>query len=142
MPKVTFEGEYHHINNVGINLMPVQRPIPIWIGGSADIVLRRAARVGDGWIAATTSFDDFKLNLTKLSGYLEGFGREKHDFRIINYLSLRKIPPEDRGEILNQWQNLGVTHAVILPSKEGVANGHQLQGYIDQLRMFIMEYGD
>jgi alkanesulfonate monooxygenase SsuD/methylene tetrahydromethanopterin reductase-like flavin-dependent oxidoreductase (luciferase family) len=27
---------------------PVQRPIPIWFGGSSDAVVRRAARLGDG----------------------------------------------------------------------------------------------
>ena len=29
---------------------PVQRPIPIWFGGSSDAAVTRAARLGDGWM--------------------------------------------------------------------------------------------
>ncbi len=142
IPKVTFEGEYHHIKNMGINLLPVQRPIPIWIGGSADIVLRRAARIGDGWLATITSFDKFKINVTKLRGYLDEFGRKKQDFRIVNYLPLGKIPQEEWGELLSKWRNLGISHAVILPSTDWGADDHQLQGYIEQLRKFMVEYNN
>src|SRR5207248_1546111 len=48
-PVVTFKGRWHHIDAAGINPLPVQRPIPIWIGGEADAVLKRVARIGDGW---------------------------------------------------------------------------------------------
>ncbi len=49
-PLVTFTGRYHTIRSLGINPLPVQRPIPLWFGGSAGPVLRRMARFGDGWI--------------------------------------------------------------------------------------------
>src|SRR5438046_150863 len=51
-PLVNFKGAYHVINNAGLNPMPVQRPIPIWFGGSAEPALRRAARLADGWMPA------------------------------------------------------------------------------------------
>src|SRR5690606_34184587 len=47
-PLVKFDSQWHHINDAGINPMPVQRPIPIWFGGGADVVLQRMARIGDG----------------------------------------------------------------------------------------------
>src|SRR4029453_17668221 len=46
---VTFTGRWHKITDAGINPLPVQRPIPIWLGGGAEQVLRRIARLGDGW---------------------------------------------------------------------------------------------
>ncbi|MGH2443796.1 MAG: LLM class F420-dependent oxidoreductase, partial [Chloroflexota bacterium] len=46
---VTFHGRWHTVEAAGINPMPVQRPIPIWIGGSSEVTLRRVARIGDGW---------------------------------------------------------------------------------------------
>ena len=49
---VTFEGRWHKITDAGINPLPVQRPIPLWLGGSADRVVRRVARLGDGWMFA------------------------------------------------------------------------------------------
>ena len=46
---VNFEGRYHKITHAGINPLPVQRPIPVWFGGGAPQVVRRIARMGDGW---------------------------------------------------------------------------------------------
>src|SRR5262249_54783871 len=40
-PIVDFEGKWERIPEAGINPLPIQRPIPIWIGGTADAVLRR-----------------------------------------------------------------------------------------------------
>ena len=53
--EVTFEGQWDHVEGAGINPLPVQRPIPIWIGpgggGQAPAVLRRVGRLADGWFA-------------------------------------------------------------------------------------------
>jgi probable F420-dependent oxidoreductase len=46
---VTFEGGWHKIIDAGINPGPLQRPIPVWFGGSDERALRRLARLGDGW---------------------------------------------------------------------------------------------
>src|SRR4029453_17570978 len=48
-PVVDFEGRWHRIPRAGINPLPVQRPIPIWMGGSAEVAIRRAARLADGF---------------------------------------------------------------------------------------------
>ena len=47
---VNFEGRWHSIPDAGINPLPIQQPIPIWLGGGADAVIKRIARVGDGWM--------------------------------------------------------------------------------------------
>ena len=49
-PLVSFQGREHILSDAGIKPLPVQRPIPIWFGGSSDPVLRRMARLGDGWM--------------------------------------------------------------------------------------------
>src|SRR3712207_5049701 len=46
---VDFQGRWHTITAAGINPLPVRRPIPLWIGGTAEPVLRRIGRLGDGW---------------------------------------------------------------------------------------------
>jgi probable F420-dependent oxidoreductase len=48
---VSYEGRWHKITAAGVNPLPVQRPIPIWIGGSVEAVFKRAGRIADGWIA-------------------------------------------------------------------------------------------
>jgi probable F420-dependent oxidoreductase len=46
---VTFEGADEQVVGAGISPLPVQRPIPIWIGGSAPRAYRRIGRLADGW---------------------------------------------------------------------------------------------
>jgi probable F420-dependent oxidoreductase len=43
-------GQFQKITEAGINPLPLQRPIPIWVGGIAPASMRRAARLGDGWL--------------------------------------------------------------------------------------------
>jgi probable F420-dependent oxidoreductase len=47
---VTLGGRHHRISDAGLNPLPVQRPIPVWMGGESEVVQRRTARVADGWM--------------------------------------------------------------------------------------------
>lgn len=51
-PAFTEDGPFHRITDAGINPLPVQRPIPIWIGGWSEAAIARAVRLGDGWMPA------------------------------------------------------------------------------------------
>lgn len=46
---VTYEGKWHKITDAGLNPLPVQRPIPVSFGGTSEPLMRRLARIGDGW---------------------------------------------------------------------------------------------
>ena len=46
---VTVDGRFHHITAAGLAPLPIQRPIPIWIGAFAPAALRRVGRIADGW---------------------------------------------------------------------------------------------
>ena len=46
---VTFRGEHEQVIGAGISPMPIQQPIPIWIGGQSAPAYRRAGRLADGW---------------------------------------------------------------------------------------------
>jgi probable F420-dependent oxidoreductase len=48
-PTVTFEGEYERVTGAGLNPMPVQRPIPLWIGAASPRAYQRVGRLADGW---------------------------------------------------------------------------------------------
>ena len=53
--KVTFEGEHFHYKDASISPRPVNKNIPLWIGGSSKVAIRRTARVGTGWQAGAES---------------------------------------------------------------------------------------
>jgi probable F420-dependent oxidoreductase len=48
-PSVTFEGKYERVTGAGLAPLPVQRPIPVWLGAVAEPALRRVGRLADGW---------------------------------------------------------------------------------------------
>jgi probable F420-dependent oxidoreductase len=48
-PVVTFDGEFHRVTGAGLAPLPVQRPIPVWIGAASAPGYRRAGRLADGW---------------------------------------------------------------------------------------------
>lgn len=52
--EVTFKGRWEDLPGGGINPRPVQKPIPIWIGGAADAAVQRAGRLADGILLAPT----------------------------------------------------------------------------------------
>jgi len=59
-----FEGRYVAFRDVAFEPKPAQQPyLPIWIGGDADAVLRRAARHASGWWPFLTSPEDFPARL-------------------------------------------------------------------------------
>lgn len=47
---IDYQGEWHRIDHAGIRPLGVQRPLPIWIGGSAEVAVRRGARIADGFM--------------------------------------------------------------------------------------------
>jgi probable F420-dependent oxidoreductase len=46
---VSFDGAYETVTGAGLAPLPVQRPIPVWIGAASDPGYRRAGRLADGW---------------------------------------------------------------------------------------------
>lgn len=138
--KVDFNGEYHHLQSIGINLLPIQQPIPIWIGGTADIVLRRAARLAQGWIVDESLSNNLDLVIDKIWRYLDESGRDKKDFKIIKYLQTGRIPRSEWKTKINAWEKMGVTHTVILPSS-GWEKGSNLKGHLEELLFFAEEVG-
>lgn len=52
---VTLHGAHYQYNDACISPLPVQQPLPLWIGGSSPAAIRRTARFGTGWQAGFES---------------------------------------------------------------------------------------
>jgi probable F420-dependent oxidoreductase len=53
--RVTFEGAHYRYRDVQIAPLPVQKPLPLWIGGRSAAAVRRTARLGTGWLGGVES---------------------------------------------------------------------------------------
>lgn len=132
-PLVTFEGANHVISAAGLNPLPVQRPIPIWFGGMADAVLRRTARLGDGWFPNRPLNDEIKTKLADLRRYLEEGGRNPDDFGIDARLNMGDYPETELAHQVEQWRGLGTTHLAVNTMRANLASP---QAHIEAIRKF------
>ncbi len=73
---VDFTGRWHRVDRAGINPMPVQRPIPLWIGADVDVAIRRAARLADGWFSHLTPDDRGREGLERFREWATECGRD------------------------------------------------------------------
>ncbi len=109
-PLVNFSGQWEKVEDSGLNPLPIQQPIPIWFGGHADPVIRRAARMGDGWIPNYRTAEDARPHFDKLGGYLEESGRSSSEFGIEVRLHYQEGDPERLGGLMQDWKAGGATH--------------------------------
>ncbi|MBI2886753.1 MAG: LLM class F420-dependent oxidoreductase [Chloroflexi bacterium] len=107
---VNFEGKWHRVINQGLNPLPVQRPIPLWMGGAADAVLRRIARLADGWFPQMRPDDSARQALEQLRGYAREAGREPSAIGIEARVLAGRRGPEDWAKTYHDWEALGATH--------------------------------
>ena len=107
---ITYEGKSHKVTDAGINPLPPGGSIPIWFGGTADIVLKRVARLGDGWMPVGKPDDSRQLMIEKLTGYLREEGRNIGDIGIESWVTLKDLSDSDVQNEIDGWRNLGATH--------------------------------
>ena len=114
---VNFEGRWHHINHAGLNPLPVQRPIPIWMGAGGhagpippERVLRRIARLADGWMPQFPLGEAGQETLARLHAYVREAGRNPDALGMKGNLRLSGKPPETWATEVKAWKEMGATH--------------------------------
>jgi alkanesulfonate monooxygenase SsuD/methylene tetrahydromethanopterin reductase-like flavin-dependent oxidoreductase (luciferase family) len=109
-PVITFKGKWQTITAAGINPLPMQRPIPIWIGGYQDVTLRRTARLGDGYFPGGPPDEKMAALLETLRRYVRAEGRDPASVGIDARISVGSGTPEEWRSLADAWQTLGATH--------------------------------
>jgi probable F420-dependent oxidoreductase len=130
---VTFKGRWHTITDAGINPLPVQRPIPIWLGGGAEPVLRRVGRLGDGWFPLAEPGDKVRSMIERIRSYAKEAGRDPSAIGIEGRVSVADGSPEKWLRAISQWQELGATHVSVNTMKAGFSTP---TAHIDAIRRF------
>ncbi len=131
----SFSGERIAFENASFNPKPVQKPLPIYIGGTVKVSPSRAARMGDGWMPSSAPFAEFKEGLARLWREMDALGRPRAGFPVFRKMTLYTLPEEiqehtketgaesERGfegdldrakDYVAECEALGVTHMPIL----------------------------
>ena len=77
----SYKGEFYEIPELKLCPAPT-KPLPILIGGHSKLALKRAARVGDGWISAGLSLEETKTLIDQINEYRDEFGTLDHPKQI------------------------------------------------------------
>jgi probable F420-dependent oxidoreductase len=133
-PLATHQGADFVIDNAGLNPMPVQRPIPIWFGGAAAPALRRAARLGDGWLPGGRPPNEVVKRLVdELDRYLQEAGRDRSSFGIDPWINIQGLSKDEWRRRVEAWRTLGATHIAVDTMRSGFQSP---QHHMEAIRSF------
>ncbi len=119
---VTYTGRHHRIADAGINPLPVQRPIPVWMGGESEPVQQRMARIADGWMPHFRPGAPAQAVVDRLHGLVRAAGRDPQRFGVEGRMTLAQIPDAQWGKELEAWRAMrGVTHLCVHTAGMGLA---------------------
>jgi alkanesulfonate monooxygenase SsuD/methylene tetrahydromethanopterin reductase-like flavin-dependent oxidoreductase (luciferase family) len=130
-----FEYRSTHYDIPALKLCPVpSKPVPILVGGHAPRALRRAARLGDGWISAGCPLDELRGLVDTVRGHLRAGGRDAARFE------LHLMPPFEARDLdtARRLRDLGATHAILSPRNPYVEADQPLAAKLD----FVKRYAD
>ena len=106
---VEYHGHHYDFERLMISPAPEQ-PVPIYVGGHAEPSLRRAARLGDGWISANSTLDDLGPIIAELHRHLDERGRAGAPF-VVSALAIDAFGQDG----FRRMEELGVTDAQVVP---------------------------
>jgi probable F420-dependent oxidoreductase len=131
---VSYKGKFHTITEAGLNPLPIKRSIPIWMGGSADALLKRTARLADGWFPLGNPDDAMRTTLEKLRQYIQEAGRETSAVGIEARVNASDGNIEEQARLTKEWRDLGATHISINTMNTGFTS---LSEHIQAIQNYI-----
>ena len=137
---VNFKGRWNHVTDAGINPLPVQRPIPIWMGAGGRLspvpperVLRRVARLADGWFPQFSPDEAGRETITRVREYAREEGRDPSVIGMEARINIADGNPEFWVERAKAWEELGATHISVNTMRAGLESS---EAPINAIRQF------
>ena len=122
---ISYEGEFHRIDRGGLNPLPVQRPIPIWIGGVSKAAIRRTAQLGDGWLPNFGADEHGRRSIEALWRRAEDFGRDPHSIGIEGCVTIINKGWQQVRDEVETWRDMGASHISVTTIAESWVEAEQ-----------------
>ena len=131
-----YEGRFYTVPKMQIAPVPTA-PVPVYIGGLAEPVLRRAARIADGYIGwenPQCPLEDVAGMVRRIEGYRADYGRTDAPFEF------KFMPSRNEPDVLARLRDVGVTDLIVMPWVETAGLQAPLDARVDALRRFADEH--
>ena len=135
-PSVTFKGEYHTIPAAGLNPLPT-RPIPVWIGGSAEPALKRAAELADGFFPQQPLPGGWGPTLERMREWRQAAGNQAPLEIEARVDGSRGNPAEWQAAVAN-WKELGATYCSVNTMNGGLKTVDDHLRRLEEVRKAIV----
>jgi probable F420-dependent oxidoreductase len=124
-PIFSHKGEFESVTAAGINPLPIQRPIPVWIGGSAEPALKRAAEIADGFFPQRPLEGGWPETLAKMKAWREAAGKSWAGYGIEARINAGAGDPDEWRATYDEWKALGATHISVNTMNGGLVGPDQ-----------------
>ena len=121
---VTFEGRYHTLQSAGINPRPIQQPIPVWVGASAEVAVKRATRIADGYLPLRPLAGGWEATVEKVHDWLLEAGRDPATFGIEGRLNAGTGTADEWRKSVEMWRGFGASHLSVGTGGAGGVDAH------------------
>lgn len=125
-------GRFYDYPRLQIAPVPEQ-PMPIYLGGLAEAVLKRAARIGDGylgWESARCSLDDIAGMIARMQRYRQDYGTTSRAFEF------KIMPASADADTVAGLRDIGVTDTIVHPWMLYPGDPMDLQHRLDCVRRY------
>jgi probable F420-dependent oxidoreductase len=120
---VTLHVEHHTLEAMSIRPRPPS-PVPIWIGGYAEVAIKRAAAIADGFVL-DHDIDEAPQVINALKDHLAREGRKPEDFGLAARVQLHPGETAAGVDQAQRWRALGVTHISVSTMNQRISDPRQ-----------------
>lgn len=119
---VTFSGRFDTVTGAGLAPLPVQRPIPIWLGGSSPAAYRRIGRLADGWFPQVVPGERLDAALATIAEAADEAGRDPASIGMEGRVSWGPGGIDALSDHLARWEAAGASHVSVNTMGAGLSD--------------------
>ena len=137
---VDFQGRWDSVSGAGLDPLPVQRPIPVWIGPNSRPIARIRRRIGrqaDGWFVLCSP-EEFPAVQADIQHHARAAGRDPSAIGTeagVAVVGPRQAEWRDR---VSGWRRAGLSHLCL----RTLGGGLDAQGHIDTMQQALGQLPD